>query len=569
MRSKFVDLIIERIPPLMTWVIILFPLWGGFFYPDAAAYVILTLNVYFLYRSISVTILLFIVSINIREAESINWLIKLQQLDDINNTIQNLKASKLSLTYSKITTGVYNYKSSTKDFLNKILSKRVPSIIMNFLESFERKKAIKFVDEEISELDMLKKNGLSYNWHEIKHIVIIPNWKEPFHTLESTLIRIQKMNYPLSNISIVLAAEARDPEGVVNCELLKSRYGKYFDNIWVTSHVLDKDHMIGKSSNMYWASKFLESKLKELNWDLKKVTVTSCDADSQLPVDYFSNITYHYVTHKDSEYKYYTGALFLYSNIWKLPFFARVKNSMSTLFSITRLARDDKLIPFSTYTVSMWMISEIGLWTPNVTPEDYHTFFKGLFKYPKKVSTIPIYQKVYADAAEGDNAVDTARNNYLQERRWAWGVSDDGWMLKNMFSTAFRGDLSIRLFYMPLHALWDHLSVGVSILITFGSNLIVLINPRFAYTVVGANLPRISYFLIQVTIAFFVLTVLIDQYLRPAPERKRNIIQKCLDFAEWFLQPVIGIILVVLPGIEAHTRLLFGRYLEYYLTKKK
>jgi hypothetical protein len=215
------------------------------------------------------------------------------------------------------------------------------------------------------------------------------------------------------------------------------------------------------------------------------------------------------------------------------------------------------------------MINEIEFWSPNVTPEDFHTFFKGLFKYPNKVSTVPIYQKIFSDAAEGDNVKDTFINNYMQERRWAWGISDDGWMLKNVIKNIFSLRFNIRLIYIAAHSIWDHLSIGISILITFGSNFIVLVNPRFSYTVLGSNLPRISSSLIQLTLFFFVVTILLDRYIRPVKNQKKNLVQTLFGFVEWFIQPVVGTILVVLPGVEAHTRLLFGKYLEYYLTKKK
>jgi len=560
------DLILEKIPPLVTWALILFPIWGGFIYPNGAAYIILTLNIYFLYRSISITILLLIAVVKLRESESINWLNRLYEIDNISGAIQNLKAEKLLIQSGSKIVESTEFKNES---LNKVIKNRVPLFLLNLISKIEKGKAIKFINQEIKRLEYLQKFGIVYDWKNIRHVIIIPHWKEPFHILKETIERIRQTNYPTHNISIVLAAEARDPEGIAFSELLKKEYEQYFDNIWINKHELKSNELVGKSSNMRSASTYAYQQIMKLNWDLKLTTVTSCDADSQLPEDYFSNTTYLYVTTKDSEYKYFTGAVLLHANIWKLPFFARVKNSMSSLYNLTRLMREDKLIPFSTYTLSFWLIKEIDFWTPNITPEDYHTFFKGLFMFPNKTSTVPIFQRIMADAAEGDNALDTARNNYLQERRWAWGVSDDGWMIKNLLIKTFTGKATIRMIYIVLHALWDHMSIGISVLVTFGSNLIVLVNPRFSYTVVGANLPAISSFLIQLTLLFFVFTVLLDSYIKPQPKGKKNLIQKFFGFFEWFLQPFVGTILVVLPGIEAHTRLLFGKYLEYYLTKKK
>jgi hypothetical protein len=37
---------------------------------------------------------------------------------------------------------------------------------------------------------------------------------------------------------------------------------------------------------------------------------------------------------------------------------------------------------------------------------------------------------------------------------------------------------------------------------------------------------------------------------------------------EFLLLPVVGFFFSALPGIDAHTRLMFGKYLEYKVTEK-
>ena len=37
---------------------------------------------------------------------------------------------------------------------------------------------------------------------------------------------------------------------------------------------------------------------------------------------------------------------------------------------------------------------------------------------------------------------------------------------------------------------------------------------------------------------------------------------------QYFAYPVVGLVLSVLPALEAHTRLMLGRYLEYRVTEK-
>jgi len=38
--------------------------------------------------------------------------------------------------------------------------------------------------------------------------------------------------------------------------------------------------------------------------------------------------------------------------------------------------------------------------------------------------------------------------------------------------------------------------------------------------------------------------------------------------AQYLAYPIVGLVMSVLPALEAHTRLLLGRYLEYRVTEK-
>lgn len=112
----------------------------------------------------------------------------------------------------------------------------------------------------------------------------------------------------------------------------------------------------------------------------------------------------------------------------------------------------------------------------------------------------------------------------------------------------------------------------MTIVIVIGGNIPLLINQQFAGTVLGDNLPRVSSYMIRLTVYFLIALIMIDSFLlRPKnPDAKKDtVIRKLFRALEWFVLPYAGFLLVILPGIEAHTRLLFGKYLEYYLTKKK
>lgn len=556
------DKIFEKIPPLITWLVILFPVVGSFLVPELVAVFILTFNVFFLYRSIAFSTQFLLGLIKIRGARQVDWQVKVEGLEDISAEISKLESSLAQIKQVNFETTYEKIRKIKKRDRKRILPKLLEKIVFRI----SKWKTGIYIEDEIDNLKELQKRKL-VSYKDLKHIVLIPHAKEPLAVLDNTLKELARSQFPTKQIYIVLGAEARDPEGYDKSKVLQKKYGKIFGNVWISNHVMKKHEIVGKSSNMAAAGKYVYKKITELGWDLKKTTVTSCDADSRLPAEYFSYLSYKFITTKNAEYKFYTGAILLYANIWRLDFLARVRNSLSSMYNVGKLMRTDKFIPFSTYSTSFFLVKEAGFWTPWITPEDFHIFFKASFTYPKLVSTVPLFCKIMVDAAEGENRIDTFRNNYYQSRRWQWGVSDDGWMLKNLVMNI--GRYPFIIYYRGLHVLLDHiLAPSSSFLILLGANLPPMLNPRFRSTVFGARLPGISSTIVRVTFLAFLVAIIADIFLKP----KRDGVswfRKMLTPLEWFLNPVVGFLLTSIPGLEAHTRLLFGKYLEYYITKKK
>ena len=65
---------LEIMPGLVSWFIILFPVWGSFFIPWAVVYFILFFDVYWFYKSFSLAITSYLASKKIKEAEKKDWL---------------------------------------------------------------------------------------------------------------------------------------------------------------------------------------------------------------------------------------------------------------------------------------------------------------------------------------------------------------------------------------------------------------------------------------------------------------------------------------------------------------
>jgi hypothetical protein len=104
-------------------------------------------------------------------------------------------------------------------------------------------------------------------------------------------------------------------------------------------------------------------------------------------------------------------------------------------------------------------------------------------------------------------------------------------------------------------------------MITFGAGAPGYFNHTYARTPIGHLLPSLSGYMLTASLASMGVMVIMDYQLKPAaPET--HAFSGLLRLAEWCLMPAVGIALSALPGLVAHTRLLFGRYLEYKVTEK-
>jgi cellulose synthase/poly-beta-1,6-N-acetylglucosamine synthase-like glycosyltransferase len=562
-ERKWFHKLFEKVPAMIFMGALIFLIFGGLVLPEITAYIIIVLNVFFFYKSASLTITFILSYLKLRQAENVNWRDRLDFLDDkkaakeeIQADIENIKKEDFSKD---------NLKKFNKDNFITRFNLKLPTFIQRIIFKREKQKVLNYLKKELKKLENLH---VKANWHELQHIIIIPHVKEPEHILRATLENLRKQTFPLKQINVVLAAEARDPDGLPLSKKLAAVYKDVFNNVWVSNHILKDEEIVGKSSNMKAGGEVAYAKVQELGWDMKKTLITSCDADSKIPEQYFSYVSLEYVTRDNAEYKFFNGTMVFYNNIWRLPFYARVKNSMSTLYNTARLVRTDKLIPFSTYTTSFWVIQQIGFWTPWVTPEDFHLFFKAQFKLGDRVSVVPIFLRIMSDAAEGQGHIDTIKNNYKQERRWSWGISDDGWILQNVLCCFWKLDFIV--IYRALHSVFDHImSPLLGVMLIVGGNIPPLINPRFNSTVLGSQLPEVSSTIITLSLFSMIILVLMDAMFKPKRKGVWTPLNFVVQLTEWLVLPVASFVLAVLPGLEANTRLLFGKHLEYYVTKKQ
>jgi cellulose synthase/poly-beta-1,6-N-acetylglucosamine synthase-like glycosyltransferase len=477
---------LEIMPGFVSWMLILFPLWGSFFIPIAVAYFILFFDVYWFYKSFSLVFTAFIASRKIKQAEKENW-----------------------FKYAKP------------------------------LENFEK----------------------------TTHIIVIPNYKETLEKLRKTVESIADQTFPAKRIYVVLAMEEREKEAKERGDKLISEFKNIFGDIFATYHPDIEGEVKGKSSNESFGGKIAYKKLVDSKRiDPEYATISSVDADSIFDPQYFSYLTFKFLSDEKRYSKFWQSANVNYNNFWHVPAPIRVIAFFGSLYRTALLVQKDRLVSNSTYSLSLKLMHEIGFWDTDVIPEDYRIFFKAFFKKQGQVLMEPIFLKTSMDAPLSSTYVKSLNNKYQQERRWSWGASDDALFIKWWLTVP--NVPFFRKTHLVFNVLLDHFLWPVNwFIITIAANIMPFVNPVFTRTTLGYNLPKLAGFILTLCLAATFAMIIID-YRQRASHHQASKKRQLLFPLEFLLLPIIGFFLSALPALISHTQLMLGKRLEYKVTEK-
>lgn len=477
---------LEIMPGFFSWMLIFFPVWGGFFIPYAVAYFILFFDVYWFYKSFSLATAAFIASKKIRKAEKKDWL---------------KAASSLA------------------------------------------------------------------NFEKISHIIVIPNYTEKLGKLRETLYSIASQTFPRKRLFIVLAMEQREKASKEKAEILIREFEHIFGRIFAAFHPDIDGEIKGKSSNQAFAAKLAEKKLVKTGIvDDNFSTISSVDADSIFDRNYFSYLSFEFLSAWNPHNKFWQSANVFYNNFWRVPAPTRIISFFGSLWRTAVLLQGDRLISNSTYSLSFKLLRTIGFWDTDVIPEDYRIFFKAFYKLKGDAWVKPIFLKTSMDSPHSTSYWKSLKSKYQQEQRWSWGVSDDPLFIKWWLTVP--NVPFLRKTIMLYHVLLDHFLWPVNwFVITVAANVTTLVNPIFARTTIGYTLPRLAGFILTSCLIAFAAMIVVD-FRNRQKDPKLSKIKFLLFPFEFILLPIVGFFLSTLPALISHTLLMLGKKLEYKVTEK-
>ncbi|MBI4496790.1 MAG: glycosyltransferase [Chloroflexi bacterium] len=405
-------------------------------------------------------------------------------------------------------------------------------------------------------------------WRRLHHLVVFPTYQEPLAVLEESLGYLLRQDVPRDRIAVLVAFEARDIAAPLKAKQLHERFGHAFGRFWTTSHPLRSGEVPGKAANLAYAvPRATRALVEEVGVALDDVLVTICDADSRLHPKYLSAVACQYLTGPPGQHHLYQPAVLFHVNLHRVPGPFRVLNGLYSAILLAKLGRKHSLVSQSTYSLGLATCAAVNYWDVDVISEDSHLFFKVFLRLGPGVTVRPIFLPVWADAAEGRTGWATLQAHYRQTRRWAWGIADVPYLLWHGARAAHlpRWQRGARIGqYVKEHLLWT----SHWFLLTGGLNFVAYAAPASADTAQAAQIQGWVSVLLLACLPGLLVVAWVDRQVRaryappsPPPERWPHL-------AHWLLLPVVGFFAAVLPGVDAHLRLLVGRRLAYEVTAK-
>lgn len=405
---------------------------------------------------------------------------------------------------------------------------------------------------------------------DILHVVLLPTAGEPYEVVRQGLEGLAKTSLPLNRLIVVLATEGRlGQQAQAIRQQAEKEFGSTFLHLLATTHPDGiEGELRGKGSNETWAGREVLRYIQASGIETRRVLVTVFDIDTIAHPEFFSCLTYTYLTSEHPLHSSFQPIPIFSNNIWHAPAFARVFAFSTTFWQMIQQARPEQLVTFSSQSISLQALIDVDFWQTNVVSEDSQIFWKCFLRYDGNWRTVPLHMPVYMDANVAETVWKTAINQYKQIRRWHYGVENNPYFLFGFIQNS-RIALKQRLRHAFQMIEKTHSSATNAIIMFLLGWLPVAIGGgQFGQTVLSYNLPRITQGIMLLSMGGLISSAVISLLLlppRPLHLGKNRLIWMTL---QWLLFPINFIVFGAIPALDAQTRLMFGKYMGFWVTPK-
>jgi len=437
---------------------------------------------------------------------------------------------------------------------------------VNFLEKSDNPAAEKINIDEVPLCD----RGVA--WESLIHLIILPTAFEDITIIRTCLSALIADGYPTDKMIVVLAIEGRAGEAArERARLAEQEFGARFGRFIVTVHPDGiEGELKGKGANQAWAAKEVKAKIIDAEGlDYEKILVSVFDIDTIVHSGYFYCLAYRFLTVPKPYRASYQPVPLYHNNVWRAPFFARVASSSNSFWQIMQQIRPEKLSTYSSHSMTFKALNEIGFWSTAMVSEDSRIYWHCLLYYEGDYRVEPLQFPVYMDTTMDRGFWLTVRGLYKQQRRWAWGSENVPYLMFNTIKQWKEVDHKVMVSNIFVQ-LYGFMSWATSALIiaVVGWMPMILGGDRFNSTVLSGNLPAVTTWLMDFAMLGLLQSAVISNMLLPKHPKGMGFGRNILVVVEWAFVPISIIAFGAIPCLDAQIRLMFGRYMGFWVTPK-
>ena len=408
-------------------------------------------------------------------------------------------------------------------------------------------------------------------YEEVFHLVIFPYYSEGYEVLKESLEAVRNTKWNHKRVAIVLAAEERAGEKAREVgERLCAEYGDEFHSCITTVHPAGlPGELAGKGANSSWAAKEAREKILDAHDIPHEQVIVSClDSDTVLYPQYFGVLTWHFLAAEDRQHCSFQPTPLYNNNIWHSSFLSRVMAYSGSFWQMIQQERPEMLVTFSSHAMPFQALEEAGFWQKNVVSEDSRIFFNLFVRNDGDWRVIPLAYPVSMDANTASSIWQTTKNIYKQNLRWNYGAENIAYVL-----FAFINNSRIPLIkkfqtaMVQIEGFWSLVTHPI-ILFFIGWLPLIAGGRGFSVTVLSYNLPLVAQWFLTAAMFGLIVSAVLSMRLVPPRPPEYTWVRSAQLLLQWLLVPVTMVAFSAIPGLHAQLRLLFGRYMGFWVTPK-
>lgn len=402
-------------------------------------------------------------------------------------------------------------------------------------------------------------------WPDLKHIVLLPVYNEPYDVIDDAVASIVKAEYPYKeNIIVLLAVEERWWPAVKNATKVLKKYENKDIKIEMIVHPdwIPNEWKVKWANITYAVKEYI--KWKELDEHL--TYVSTIDTDTKVDKNFFLIANYTYLTTDYRDHAIYQYNPVYSNNRHKWTFFARLIAMWTTFRQLSESQNPEFYRNFAVYWQSLYCLKKSHYWSLDSIVEDWLQYWRSYFAFDSLFRIVNVPAVCHMDLVEEENFVKSVKAQYKQLRRWSWWASDVEYVIPEFYKNkkiTLLEKFRKTLYLLLNHMFWASASF-MFLFIGYYPGLSLSVSDSISTFAVPISISMLASVLFLTIFFPSLLSILIMR--KYTSFRKRDYL---INVLQWILIPFLKMTLFSIPAIESQFRLFTGKRLDNFEVTKK